>query len=57
MKVTTYCLYGRMSIEDGSFLGDWYFLKGRLTTSEVADKVAHYKKTWRYVEMREEKIK
>ncbi|QEQ95024.1 hypothetical protein pEaSNUABM56_00249 [Erwinia phage pEa_SNUABM_56] len=50
----TYSVYGRMSLDACSLQGEWYFLKGSLTASEAEVKVEHYKKTWRYVEIREE---
>lgn len=53
----TFSVYGRMSLDATTLAGEWYFLKGGLTAEEADAKVTHYRKTWRYVEKREEKLK
>lgn len=35
--------------------GEWYCLKSGIPLDKTEEVVAYYKKTWRYVELKEEK--
>lgn len=49
-----YSIYGRMSSDSCSREGAWYCLKVNVPFDKTAEVMAHYRKTWRYVERRME---
>lgn len=51
----TYSLYGRMSIDSASRQGEWYCLKSKIPLDKIDELTEYYRRTWRYVEKREEK--
>ncbi|QXL90478.1 hypothetical protein [Salmonella phage NINP13076] len=49
-----YSIYGRMSSDGCSLDGEWRLIKSGVPLDNTAEVIAHYKKTWRYVERRPE---
>lgn len=50
----SYSIKGRMSMDSGSRMGEWYLLKSGVPEEEVKDKFWYYRKFWRFIEVSDE---